>query len=118
MLSLRLGGEEVVAVVEVQDLQVGPEHGPGRADQVGRRGDRRRGDDDGRDVEDEPEADGPPHEPETRSSGKRSGFGRDRGIVGVDGHVAISDPRGFREREKPAGKTSPSVFPLLRRGLL
>src|SRR5208337_2627514 len=107
----RLGGEIVVTMIEVQNLQVRLKQGPCRADQVGRRVDRRGCYDDRQDVEDEPEVHGPPHEPETRSSGKSSGVGRDRGIVGVDGHVAISDPRGLPGTGETGGEDESFRFP-------
>ena len=50
-----LGSEEMVAVIEIENFEIGLEPIPGRENQVRRGPDRGGSDDDGRQVKDEPE---------------------------------------------------------------
>ena len=59
----RLGGEEIVAVVEIKNLQVGSKRLPPRQDEVRSRTDRAGGGKDGGKVKHDPEIHGPPREP-------------------------------------------------------
>ena len=116
----RLGGEEMIAVVEVQKLEIGLKQVPARLNEVGRRADGRRCDDDRRDVKDEPALTAQAKEPvpPVAASGAPVPVLRASPIDCPCGgscrdllsRIPVEPPA---QPPKTAGKTDPSAFPCI-----